>query len=451
MKKYFSALWKVISGLASAFFLLSATVFFPSVASVVMLILSIWFIPIPTFCRIKEKFLPSKILRTILPILLLVIAVLVTPSKSTDTTVLEQPQLSIETEKPAIKEQITSKEPKATQVKPENKNSEQPVVKEETPLLNENEKIDTKEAGDKSIKATLSDDVLYNDFAEACEQTDINIEKIKDFEQVDDWIAGKRYSFTYDNLGLRLYANMNSTVNTIKLGNDIDLYKQGYEPYSITDYIIDLDTSSQLRVMTEDYVKNQLNFPKEANFPWLDWNYGRNRDIYTIQSHVEGKNAFGVKADLQFTLMYRVFDGSAELIYFELDNSILIDERDKYTYPERVKISESQEFTEETDSAEIHLVDGQLGKYGKTVTLDGNDFINYFIPSGTYTVTNNGKWCNVYIAKNEYYTNSSGYQENEIIQTLEFKEYGETATITIESGQHIELTVYANVTLTPKK
>ncbi len=38
--------------------------------------------------------------------------------------------------------------------------------------------------------------------------------------------------------------------------------------------------------------------------------------------------------------------------------------------------------------------------------------------------------------------------ENEIIETIEFSDYGETKTVVIGSGEHLELTISATVTLT---
>lgn len=67
-----------------------------------------------------------------------------------------------------------------------------------------------------------------------------------------------------------------------------------------------------------------------------------------------------------------------------------------------------------------------------------------------YKVTNKGKLCTVYLAKDEYYKNSDGFMENEILKTLTFSNYGETQTITVSSGSHIELTINATVVLTIK-
>ena len=95
----------------------------------------------------------------------------------------------------------------------------------------------------------------------------------------------------------------------------------------------------------------------------------------------------------------------------------------------------------------INLSDGELGNYGKEITVDGQKYINYYVPSGKYIITNNGKWCTVYVAKDKYYKNSDGYMENKIVDTVEFSKNGETKTISVKKGEHIELTVHATISL----
>lgn len=293
----------------------------------------------------------------------------------------------------------------------------------------------------------ISDEALRLDFISACEQIGMDAEKIDDLKQVDDWVSGTRYSFTYSGGSFRLYCNMDSTVNCIKLGDDTDIYKQGYEPYQISDYIVDSSICAELRTITEDYVKKQLNYPATADFPWLDWSYGRERDLYSVSSKVTAKNAFGVKDELEFCLIYQVDESSATVVYFDLDGTVLVNNMASISIPERKKIEGARENTE-SETGAIVLKYGELGEYGKTVTLDGSDYINYYVPAGTYTITNNGKWCKIYLAKDEYFKNSDGYMENEIIETIEFSDYGETKTIVIGSGEHLELTINATVTLT---
>lgn len=298
-----------------------------------------------------------------------------------------------------------------------------------------------------SFSQIISDDSLYADFLDVCQEIGMDPDQIKNFEQVDDWVGGPRYSFAYQGLPLRLYCNMDSTVNAVKLGSDTDIYKQGFESYQVSDYIVDLNITAELQIMSEEYVKEQLNYPSTSNFSWLDWAFGRDHDCYSVSSTVSAKNGFGVEEELPFTLRYQVNEDDINLLYFELDGNVLLDKMDTLSIPERQEILSSTDA--ETTSSNITLVAGELGEYGKEIDIDGTPSINYYVPEGTYTISNNGKWCKVYLAKDDYYVNNDGYMENEIVKTLEFSDNGESQTITVSSGEHLELTVSASVSLTP--
>lgn len=245
----------------------------------------------------------------------------------------------------------------------------------------------------------ITNDALRTDFFSACEQIGMDTSKIRDLKQADDWARGPRYSFTYLNMGFRLYCNMDSTVNTIKLGADTDIYKQGFEPYQVSDYIVDSSVADSLCILAEERVKSQLNYPATADFSWLDWSYGRERDLYSVSSSVTAKNAYGVESELPFTLIYQVDGDTATLLRFTLGGVEIMNNMDSVTIPERKEIAVTH--NTEADNGEIILIEGQLGKYGKTVTVDGDEYINYYIPEGSYIVTNNGKWGKVFLAKGE--------------------------------------------------
>ena len=296
---------------------------------------------------------------------------------------------------------------------------------------------------------TIPDETLRNNFLDACEQIGMIPEQIENFTQVDDWVSGPRYAFTYVGMPFRLYGNMDSTVSSIKLGDDTDIYKQGYEPYQVSDYIVDTDITAKLQVISEDYIKEQLNFPSTADFALLDWAFGRDHDLYSVSCNVTAQNGFGVESEIPFALTYQVFGDNIDLLYCEIDGNVILNDMDTISIPERKEISDDTVTDTSSSLQSITLVDGELGEYGKYVTVDGQALINYYIPEGTYTISNNGEWCKVYLAKDDYYKNSDGYQENEIVKTLEFSNYGESDTLTINKGEHLELTLNATVTLTP--
>lgn len=283
----------------------------------------------------------------------------------------------------------------------------------------------------------MTNEVLRSNFLVACEQIGIDIFEIENLEKVDDWSGGERYSFTYKSASLRVYCNMDSSINTIKLGNETDIYKQGFEPYQIDDYIVDSSTAVKLQQLSEEYVKSQLNYPATADFSWLGWTYSRNHDIYSVYNTVTAQNAFGVEEEIPFVIRYKVESDKIEMLYFELSGNTITNKMTNISIPERRQLETIH--SDSLTNSNISLIDGQLGDYGEKVNLNGYDVIIYNIPTGTYKITNNGKWCKIYIINDT---------KNTITQTLEFFNYEESQTITISEGEHIELTENANVILT---
>ena len=297
----------------------------------------------------------------------------------------------------------------------------------------------------------ITDYDLRVDLLHACEAVGIDVKEIKEFEQADDWVSGPRYTFTYRGAPLIAYCNMDSTVEAIRIGMGENIYKRGYEPYQIEDYMVDTDIAAELQIITEDYVRSQLNYPSTADFSWLDWSYGRDHDLYSVSGRVTAQNGFGMESEVPFKLIYQLDDTQANLMYFTLNGSDVINRMDSFPQPERKRTENADQDNTATEDGSILLIEGEAGLYGKKVDLDGFEAINYHVPEGTYSVVNNGVWCKVYLAKDEYYRNSDGYIENEIVQTLEFTEHEEKQRLMVGPGEHLELTLNATITLIPEK
>lgn len=304
----------------------------------------------------------------------------------------------------------------------------------------------------KAFEKVISDDKLIENISKAMIEVGIDPQKISSLKQVNDWVAGERYNFVYKNNGLTIYTNMDSTVHSMRLGATTLLYLQGYEAYNIEDYLVGSDMRAFLQSKAEDKVKTYLNYPSTADFPLLDWSFGRDHELYSVSSSVKAKNAFGVESETPFTLTYKIQDNLSTLVYFIIDGYVVVNDEAALKRPERkeVAIQKDDNERENENTNEITLVYGQLGEYGKEITLDGYEYINYHVPQGTYTVKNKVKWCKMYVAKDEYFRNSDGYMENEIVETIELNSPDETTTITVNQGEHIELTINVSVTLIPE-
>lgn len=88
------------------------------------------------------------------------------------------------------------------------------------------------------------------------------------------------------------------------------------------------------------------------------------------------------------------------------------------------------------------LVDEVLGDYGKEETnKSGYKYIWYMIPTGTYEVENRNKEATVFVV--------SDANSDDVSDVLKFKKAGEKQIVAIKDGYHIELSISAEVLLTP--
>ena len=138
---------------------------------------------------------------------------------------------------------------------------------------------------------------------------------------------------------------------------------------------------------------------------------------------------YDTKEDKYYTLLVYVSHGRVESLYDITDGRVLI-----YTAP-----SIPPE-TIDTDGGAIQLLDGLLGKYGKEVLVGGETYIWYMVPAGTYMVENQLKFATVFVV-------ADGNSED-VRQTVQFSEAGQTGEITVEEGTHIELSMRTEVLFT---
>ena len=75
--------------------------------------------------------------------------------------------------------------------------------------------------------------------------------------------------------------------------------------------------------------------------------------------------------------------------------------------------------------------------------------IEYHVFPGTYEITNHSNLCKVYLTTDEYHKNVDGYMENELVDTIGFTAQGQKDTLSVGEGEHLELTIEADVTLVP--
>lgn len=295
-----------------------------------------------------------------------------------------------------------------------------------------------------STDITVDGETIYG-FYDVIDAVGIDRVDTKYIKKTDDWRLGPCYKFSTEGTTARVNCNMDGTINHLEVGNGIILYQQGYEPWNIADFIVNEDVKLTITMMTEDAVKQCLNYPATADFPIFDWSYGRRFNQYTVRSSVTAKNGFGVESEMPFTAGFWVEDDTAKLIYLEVDGAVVKNELEQYPIPEREEIPFE---VEQPENGSIRIYDGQLGEYGKKVQLDSYEYDWYMVPAGKYEAVSNVKTCTVYVDKNEITRNSDGDVEMENVATYTW-EYGETIIIEVGEDEHLFNVYGADYTLTP--
>lgn len=97
------------------------------------------------------------------------------------------------------------------------------------------------------------------------------------------------------------------------------------------------------------------------------------------------------------------------------------------------------------DELSFTLTAGEAGEYGQLITYNKDTefeetFYAYYIPEGTYTVTNVGEYMSqLSVYSNETVITDAGWEEPESTGDVKSLDVGESDTITVEEGQHVEI------------
>ena len=191
---------------------------------------------------------------------------------------------------------------------------------------------------------------------------------------------------------------------------------------------------------SEDYVKLYLNYPSTAKFPASNsWNISRYNDIYMLSSWVKASNAFGVESQYDFTTGFYVTEVEIKCIYLNIAGETKLNNINQYKPTiERKQVEPKYPNKNSNGNTDgINLVYGQLGTYGKNENDNGYSYIAYYVPSGRYTVINNGNMGTIFVS-NDTDTRTYRFASGSM---------GETKEIVVPNGYYIELSMYTNITL----
>ena len=295
----------------------------------------------------------------------------------------------------------------------------------------------------------ISNEKLRDNFVKACGQIKIDVSKIRNLEKKKDWNSGPRYTFDYDDGMFILYGLDNGDVSSITIANHLldKIYLDGYEPLNVKDFIFSSDKKISLRVKAEEKIKSYLKYPSTAKFDWVGYNYARRYDVYQIAGTFKAKNVMGVEIDHEFKIEFDYSNGSATPVY-------LVVNKEKYigsvSHLKEIVRKEIPQEEPKSEDGSIILKDGIIGSYGKKDKFDGEDYIRYYIPAGTYRAEALTKNAQFYVETIKLHK-EDGYDNATTIKNVKLSSVGSTDEFTINKDQCISLVTYTQVKLTKIK
>ncbi len=343
--------------------------------------------------------------------------------------------------------------PKDTIELENNSNVNTTVSKKENTTKKTTKKTTSKKSNEKkdykSLK-NIEDSTLKKNFINACEQIKMDVTKIKNLKKKDDWNSGPRYTFNYEGESFILYAYDSGEISSITIANNnLDkIYLEDYEPYDVNDYILDVSKISDLQITAEESIKSILNYPDTAKFKWMSTGgYSKNNNIYIVSGKFEAKNALGAKIESSFYVEEESINNRYKVVYMVIDNEKYIGTDSKIVKTERKQIITSN--TKNSKNDEIIIKDGQLGEYGRYDLFDGEQYIRYYIPEGTYEVEALTKNAQFFIETIELHK-ESGWDTATTIRKVQLPWYGYTDTFEIKSDQCISLVMHTQIKIKRK-
>ncbi|NLD79448.1 MAG: hypothetical protein GX641_03900, partial [Mollicutes bacterium] len=247
-----------------------------------------------------------------------------------------------------------------------------------------------------------------------------------------------------------LYYNYDYSVESINLGFT-KIYDKGYEPRDVNDFLLDSDMILPLQTYAIECVKPYLNNPDKADFSMFDWGFSRYAEKYMVSGIVTDKDTQGQSVEIPFYLEVEASGESFEPLYLEMNSSVIFVSETVVEIPEPSPLPTETQPTVADKGDTITLVYGELGEYGKTVTIDGKDYIWFDVPSGKYLVKSKVPSCTIFVNKDEIKKNAEGYGETQIVIMLPITADDEPKEIYVGEDEHIFITISATVEITPVK
>lgn len=126
----------------------------------------------------------------------------------------------------------------------------------------------------------VTDEVKRENIFAALTEININTEFIKDFQKIEDETGAEKYSFTYRENPFTVTMEPDSTVSSVRIGEDgTDVYLKGYEPYDADDYLMTEGIIGGFKHSLINAVEIVFDYPEIYEFA-NDWIYKHEGDFY---------------------------------------------------------------------------------------------------------------------------------------------------------------------------
>ncbi len=315
-------------------------------------------------------------------------------------------------------------------------NKDENKIEKETNKENKKESSKTEYSNIKGLNSKEK-----KNFISALKECSMEPSEVKYLKKSNDWSNGTRYSFSYKGDALWLYMYDDDTVSSINLSlGGLHIYDEKYESLNYNNYYISEENAAMMKVLGEEQVGTYLKDKSSAKYTWNS--YQRTNEYFAIAGSVEAKNSFGQKVTSSTYVEFRMQSETLGVIYIEVENKAVYGSKQ---VPEIKRVERKKETGSEASNT-ITLTDGALGEYGKYDTMDGKQYIRYYIPIGKYKAT-------ALVRNSMFYIDSiaihkeNGYDTPVSYATINLKNKGDSQNIEILDGQCISLVMGTKIKL----
>lgn len=295
------------------------------------------------------------------------------------------------------------------------------------------------EEKDNSNMEQLTADQKEN-FISALKECSMDPSQVNSLEKLEDWSNGQRYSFKYDNDILYIYFYDDSSIASINLSiGDLHIYDENYMSLNYNNFKITSDEKEEMQIKAQFKLDEYLKNSSSASYNWTS--YQRTNEYFAIAGNVTAKNSFGQKVSTPAYVELKKENDKLNIIYVEIESKSVFGTK---TLPNIER--QPRQNTDASNDNSIILKDGTVGNYGKYDTMDGNQYLRFYVPTGTYKATALVKNSMFYVESIEIHK-EGGYDTPTTYNTVNLKNKNDSQIIQVADGQCISLVIGTRIRL----